>query len=491
MCLALKTQIKSSLTIDLGTTNTKVTLWDAEGPHLKKFKTPKIIDGNLVDFDLKKLWSEIIKTISLFKSIALKQVEKISISGFGESGVLLNASDHRIASECIAWFDERSQSIVDSITESDKQKIYSITGLPVHSHYSACKIAWLIKNNKSLTFPSHHEYIWLCVPDYLIFKLTGKLGTEYSLASRTLCLGLSTKDWSESVKEIMHIQNVSFPKIYQAGEGIGKIIGNLKSVFSPHCVASIAGHDHMVGSNSAKLKENQLLDSTGTTEALMCLVNYPDLSKKAEINSLANGIYTDGQHYTRFTAMPSAGSTIEWFMKLLNLNEDELTKIMHQAMQDYQNNNLDNFEVLVIPHFNGSGAPYKSTESQGLIYGVNRKTTVKEIVFGLFLGLTFEFAIAFESLFDQVALDKIKVIGPAINDPLWLQLKADLIRLPVDSVNIQQAVSAGAHVIATGDSINAKITSYSPTKDKKQIIFIRKKYELYQRIYYFLKRKDL
>lgn len=479
------------LTIDLGTTNTKVTLWQNNEPILRKFKTPKVIKGKYTDFDLKALWSEITKTIEQFNAEDLKKVEQISIASFGESGILYDLDTKQFASECIAWFDERSQVIVDSISAKDKHKIYKITGLPVHSHYSACKIAWLLKYNKSF-LPPRHKYLWLGVPDYLVYKFTGNFGTEYSLASRTLDLDLSTSNWSNEVKQIMNIENVTFPQIYKAGEKIGIVKGAFKNILAKNCIVSIAGHDHMVGSNSASLKENQLLDSTGTTEAMMCLVNYPDLSEKAEQESLTNGIYTDGSHYTRFTAMPSAGSTIEWFMNMLGLNESDLVALMSQAMKDYKNHKLLNTKVLIIPHFNGSGAPYKSTQSEGLIYGINRETSKEELVFGLFLGLTFEFAIAYESLFQDVALNKIKVIGPASKDPLWLQLKADLLRLNVESIDIDQAVSAGAYLLTNGQhNLDTKITIYNPTKDTDQINYLRKEYDQYKKIYQFLKKNKI
>ena len=177
---------------------------------------------------------------------------------------------------------------------------------------------------------------------------------------------------------------------------------------------------------------------------------------------------------------------------MLGLTESDLVALMSQAMKDYKNHKLLNTNVLIIPHFNGSGAPYKSTQSEGLIYGINRETSKEELVFGLFLGLTFEFAIAYESLFKDVALNKIKVIGPASKDPLWLQLKADLLRLNVESIDIDQAVSAGAYLLTNGQhNLDTKITIYNPTKDTDQINYLRKEYDQYKKIYQFLKKNKI
>lgn len=479
------------ITIDLGTTNTKVTLWERGIPLLKKFTTPKNINGNQTDFDVNQLWCDLSDTIKSFDRNALKQVSTITFASFGESGVLFDLEQHKPYGECIAWFDERAQEIVDSVSEKEKKRIYEITGLPVHSHYSACKIAWLLKHNNSVD-SLKHKYIWLGVPDFLVYKLTGKFATDFTLASRTLCLNLKTKTWSEEVKKILNITPIRFPSLVKSGQAIGKVEGELKNLFKDDCSVAIAGHDHMVGSNSVQLHPHELLDSTGTTEAMMCLVNNPDLSERAFHHALANGIYTNSNHYTRFSAMPSAGSAIEWFMKTFALNENELNKLMNKTFKDYQEHKLLDSNVLIIPHFNGSGAPYKSPFSQGMVYGLNRSTTLEDLLFGLFKGLTYEFTITYESLFSDNNLNKIKVIGPAINDPLWLQLKADTIRLPVFSYDINQAVSAGAYTLTEGsNSLNTKINKYYPTTDNKLIEYNRKECDVYRMNYNFLKNNRL
>lgn len=495
------TTVNNNITVDLGTTNTKVTLWHGDKPELKKFKTPKSVEDGRTSFELDDLWHDLISAIKQFDSAALKKVKKIAFASFGESGTLLDVKTHERVGHCLAWFDESAQVICDRISVQDKSEIYKITGLPVQAHYSACKIAWLLQYDKSLpsNSPSSREYndnsikyLWLLVPDYLVYKMTGQFGTEYSLASRTLCLDLKQKTWSNRAKQIMGIENVDFPKIHKAGEKIGTVTGELSHILAPSCEVTIAGHDHMVGSNSAQLNEKGLLDSTGTTEALMSLVNQPDISDQAEQMSLANGIYTDGKHYTRFTAMPSAGSTIEWFMHTLHLDEDHLMTLLNQSAKDYDSHKILTSRVLVVPHFNGSGAPYKSSNSEGLIYGINRNTTEEQLVFGLFLGLTYEFAVAYDKLFGSFSHDQIRVIGPAINDPLWLQLKADLLRKNVNSVDIAQAVSAGAYVIATGThNIHAKVTTYLPTKDSDKINYLKKEYTLYKSIYNSLQAASL
>ncbi len=75
-------------------------------------------------------------------------------------------------------------------------------------------------------------------------------------------------------------------------------------------------------------------------------------------------------------------------------------------------------------------------------------TTALELVFGCFLGLVRQFADVW-ALFDR-ELDRVKVIGPAASNPLWLQLKADLLGVPVSAAGVDEVVSRGAQALAHG-----------------------------------------
>ncbi|MCO6544056.1 MAG: sugar kinase [Lactobacillus sp.] len=477
------------LTIDVGTTNTKVTLWCNGIPEIKQFVTPKKTIATQTNFELGYLWDEIVKTISSFDPISLKKVTQIAVASFGESGILLDEKNNPIG-QCISWFDDRAQIIVDQITEEKKSRIYQLTGLPVNAHYSALKIAWLLKYDKTITMPLA-KYKWLCVPDYLVYRFTGNLATEYTIASRTLCLDIKTGKWSKEVQRLLGISNISFPEIYSAGCNLGYVQGKLGKLFAQECQVIIAGHDHMCGAAGVGLGEAELLDSTGTTEAMMTIVKHFDISSRAQKNALANGIYVDGRHYTRFTAMPAAGSTIAWLMNLCRINENKLVELMNEAQKGYDDYSLFKSRVLVMPHFNGSGSPNKMSSSKGIIYGLTSQTTLVELIFGLFLGLTCEFKIAYTALFDSERYHLIKVIGPAAKDPLWLELKADILQANVISIDTEQAVSEGAYVIATKHHLKGKTHRYEPTTDNQKQQYLNRMFKIYQMLYQDKLKHDL
>jgi sugar (pentulose or hexulose) kinase len=438
-----------NLTIDVGTTNTKVSLWSsvsATAPvEQKKFRTPKIVNGDLVDFDADSLFDDIANSIGDFSAEERGMVTKISIASVGESGVLINQEGTRVSS-MVAWYDNRAQPIIDSLSEEDCRTIYSVCGIPPHAHYSAGKIRWLLDNEVD----ANESYTWLCIPDFIAYKFTGIMATEYSIASRTMCYDLTNRRWSSRVRGIFGIENVSFPDVHPAGYPIGKIKPEIADELhiNSDVYLTIAGHDHMVGSFSSGQKSDELLDSTGTTEGVLLLTSNLNINVADKDSGIAYGIYQNPKLYTMFTALPSVGSVIEWFMKTYRLTEEEFMKAADIANEQYQGGYFTKNNInFVIPHFSGSGSPVKSTNTRGLWYGVTNQTAISDLVFGLFLGLTFELKHALESL-HGTSISRIKLIGPATKDPLWIQLRADMISVPVLAMETPEAVSRGANIVA-------------------------------------------
>ena len=123
----------TNLTIDVGTTNTKVSLW-SEQTNIQpiqqvKFATPKNKVDDFVDFDTEKLLKQLMNSIRQLVKAAPDTIQMISVASVGESGVLINELG-QLASPMIAWYDNRSEEIINRLSSQEKKTIYEVVGLP-------------------------------------------------------------------------------------------------------------------------------------------------------------------------------------------------------------------------------------------------------------------------------------------------------------------------------------------------------------------------
>ncbi|MGN8844142.1 FGGY-family carbohydrate kinase [Niallia sp. HCP3S3_B10] len=478
--------------MDLGTTNCKVALFELPSltlTHLYRAPTPKIVsDTDETDFDTKAIWSLIQTGINNVTSNLWNKelVKGISIASVGESGVLVN-NEGKVIGPSIAWFDKRGEEFLQPLLLKDlAYETYRITGIPPHTNYSLAKILYIKNKYKEA---NDKEVQWLSLANYFGFLLTGNRGMEASLASRTLAYNIQRKEWSKEILSTFHVDPAIFPEVHESGDIIGQLTEEaaIDLGLDQSTVVTVAGHDHMVGSLAVDLKESsELLNSTGTTEGLLFTHKNPILSDESFQYKISNGHYVQNPLYSYFSSLPAAGYAIEWLRKIVKMEEEnEFTGMLSDLEETYRNHFQTLPFLLFIPHLRGSGPPVRSSLSKGLVYGITDKTTSQDLFYGLFIGLCFELKNLLHHFRVLVEIESpvMKVIGPAAHNPLWLQLKADILGCEIQAYPIKEAVVKGAAFSlasrqgwVTENSFEEKVV-YTPNKEKHA--FFQGKFEEY------------
>ena len=440
----------TALAIDIGTTNTKLLLMDtvsAEIYRQESFRTPKIFGEGTVDFDGAALLAGIKETILSITATGSWNIERILITSVGEMGVIIDAQGTS-QGPMIAWHDSRGIDYIKNLSKASADLIQDISGLPPHSNYSLAKIKWLEQHYKQ-SWPS--EMTWLTLPDYIAFTFTGIRQTVSTMASRTMAFDIRCGKWSEELLQLYQLPASLFPPIAR-NEELSRLI--MPAVadelhLSRSTLITVVGHDHMAGSLAVGLRENELLNSTGTTEGfLRIFAAYPmgELEKKAK---LAGGRYVFPEKFTLYGSLPAAGLSHEWVRKLFDLSQDKANKIYTDLLNNYLKGNFSgDSDDIFIPHLAGSGSPDKSVKARALLYGMTVHTTMQDILYAVTQGVALELRQLFDIFADDDNIQTVKVIGPAIKNPLWLQLKADTLNRPIIVTEIEEAVSYGALIYA-------------------------------------------
>lgn len=436
--------------IDVGTTNCKVCLYQISDLKLIKkhsFVTPKIITEYGSDFDITKLWNGIVEGLGcVAKSVKdPENIASISVASVGEAGVLLDVKDNVIG-PVMTWYDTRTQlqleRVISRISES---RLYEITGIPAHSNYSLNKILWLMEHIKNQKPAS-----WLCMAEYVAFRLSGIKRAEYSLASRTLAFDITQDCWSEEICSAMDIPVSLFSPLVTAGEPIGNLLEELSETtgIPRSAQISISGHDHMVGSVAVGItEEEQILNSTGTTEGLLVVRKKPSATNRYYQSRVSNGHHVLRDAYTLYASLPSAGYAIEWFSNLFNLKPADFNCMTHWLMnKGAAETPSDSF---LIPHLRGSGPPKRTIYAKGLVYGVEDQTDPQEFLKAVFHGLCYELRHLLETYESLTGSHwkSVIVIGAACQNPYWLQLKSTILNREIVACQIPEAVSRGAALL--------------------------------------------
>ena len=91
---------------------------------------------------------------------------------------------------------------------------------------SASKIAWIKKNINEI-----YKKAWkfIGVVDYIVYKLSGELKTDYSNANRTLLFDIRKMEWSDQILEFLKIDKDKMLDLIPSGTQIGNMLSSISN----------------------------------------------------------------------------------------------------------------------------------------------------------------------------------------------------------------------------------------------------------------------
>jgi xylulokinase len=105
--------------------------------------------------------------------------------------------------------------------------------------------------------------------------------------------------------------------------------------------------------------------------------------------------------------------------------------------------------LLLLPHFAGTGTPWLDPLSKGAIVGLTLGTSKSDLIKAVLEGTTYEIAhnVA-EMSAAGVRIEELRAIGGGSRSDKWLQIKADILGLPLARLDVSEAACLGAALLA-------------------------------------------
>ncbi len=211
--------MKYIIGIDQSTQGTKAVLVDETGrikARLDKAHRQIISEEGFVSHDPEEIYQntlEIVGRILEENQIAEEDLVACGISNQRETTVPFH-KDGSAAGLAVVWQCSRAKDIVARMTEEDPSfgaLVQEKTGLPLSPFFPAPKICWLLehglKNDPDVCFGT--------IDTWLVYRLTEgrSYKTDYSNASRTMLLNLTTLTWDEELLGRFGIHRDQLPEI--------------------------------------------------------------------------------------------------------------------------------------------------------------------------------------------------------------------------------------------------------------------------------------
>lgn len=431
--------------IDVGTTNTKINLFNREYQLIDTFKSSyqKINHQNdLYEMDFEEIWQIVTDGLDhLIHQYQLAELEIILTTAM--HSVQLLDRDFNLFGQTVTWADRRGHELLPQLSKTEKEKVYQRTGTPIHSMNPYIKLLSIYQSDMKIA----------SIKDLLFYRLTGEWAIDLSNASSSGLLNLATLDWDQELLTQLGLSMNDLPKIRPANYAVMTLH---KSLQIP--IKVIIGTSDGVSSNYIfnDLDHHAVL-SIGTSHAIRIVADSPSTS--VDLNNFSYAI--DAHHYLIGLASNNGADILAWACDIFKTDFNELNEICI---------NRPAGQAVFIPYINGERAPIWQDSATASLLNLTRNASRESILYAIILGMLFNIKVNVMHLGDLVAFDKIGLVGGITQMTGLTQLIADVLNKDLYIPQMENAETVGTIHLVHDVLSKGKYTVIQPNVEATKIL---------------------
>lgn len=436
--------------LDVGTTGCKVAVFDETAQFCKSFyqEYNVVRKGGQHELDIEQVW----QSVRYVLQEAGKEycLSAIGVTSFGETFTMLDENG-QVLCPSMLYTDPRGEEECAELTAIIPEEDWiARTGCCPHPMFSLPKIVWLQKHRPELYAKAKRI---LLGEDFIVYRLSGIAQIDYSLAARTSALNLQTKDWDTDILKAAKVDPQLLSRPVPTGTLAGPILPELAEELGlPAELQIVSGaHDQVASMVGAGIYDpDTSMDGIGTVECIPLVFSHipQDLSFYRQGYVLVP--YLNGQ-YACYAFSYAGGSCLKWFRD--TFAELEKANAAAEGKNVYAMLDASIPEeptgILALPYFSGAATPYMDLSATGALVGLTFEHTKADIYKALMEGVSYEILKNLRTLAPYgIAPKLLRATGGGASSDVWLQIKADIMGIPIAALNCPEVGAAGTALLA-------------------------------------------
>lgn len=440
--------------VDLGTTSTKVVLFDTKGHVIasanKGYKLYRDAP-DMAEEDLDEIWEAFTDAMAQVTRAAKDgKILGVSFSSAMHSLIAFDA-DWQPLTRVITWADARAVKYTEELKSNGiGQEIYSKTGTPIHPMAPLSKLLWL-KNEHTDIYNNAVHY--LGIKEFLFNRLFGANKMDYSIASGTGLFNIFNLDWDEQALSVTGITKKQLPEPvdpytietgmdpqYAAEMGL--------DVDTPFIYGAGDGPLSNLGVNA--IQPGVAAVTIGTSGAIRVVTDAPKIDPKGRTFTYA----LDKDHWVVGGPVNNGGDVFRWARDNMFDSEKSTAELLGIDSYDLLTEIASKIPagadgLLFHPYLGGERAPIWDANARGSFFGLTHNHTRAHMVRAVLEGIIFNIYMVSLALEEVVGdLSAIQATGGFARSPLWRQMAADIFEQPVTVPTAFESGALAATVMA-------------------------------------------
>ncbi len=454
--------MKYYLGLDNGGTATKAAVFDEKGREVATagMDTAMLVPkAGFTERDMDEMWEancQVIKKALEKAGVTGEEIACITVCGHGK-GLYLWGKDGRPVRNGIISTDNRAWSYpVKWKKDGTEDRVFELSCQHILSSQPVSLLAWL--KDKEPEALEKTQWIFAC-KDYVRFRLTGEAFAERTDYSGCNLVNLHTGEYDPELLKLFGLSECmdKLPPLRYSTDICGHVTAEAAEKTGLKAGTPVAGGAFDIDACAVAVgvtDEEHLCMIAGTWS----INEYIGKAPVTDGSVLMNSFFCLPGYYLIEECSPTSAGNNEWFMKNLlpELREEckkNGTNIYEQMNQWVEEISPEEFCPVYLPFLMASNV---HPNACGSFVGISNYHTRKHLLRSVYEGVTFCHRYHLEKLLStrKEPPKSIRLAGGAARSSMWTQMFADVMKLPVESVQVNETGAFGCALIgaaACGD----------------------------------------
>jgi sugar (pentulose or hexulose) kinase len=428
------------LTVDFGTSVTKVVLWPGEpgegAPVVARAEVPTVHpEPGWAEQDPVSWWTSVVVACAQARAQApdaFGAVEVISCSGARQTFVPVRASGESLG-RALLWSDHRAADEAATLRREldGHDAVTRLTGVHLDAGAVAAKLEWLAAHDPARLAGAD----WLLGPrDLMVWRMTGEVVTDASMASRS---GLYARN-GELVETLAGRVAPCLPPVVAPGSVVGVLRGvpAAELGLQPEIPVVVAGGDRACEVLGAGAAPDRPMVSWGTTANISAPVDEAAHVPPGLVvtRGAAGGWLLEG-------GLSAAGSLLAWLGRLAG--DDPVMLAQRAAARPPGARG-----VTVVPWLDGARAPWWRDDARAAVLGLSSAHDAGDLARAVLEAVAFEVVRCLSAIREATGpAAALALAGAGSSIGTWVEVLTAVTGLPARTRQSGEAASAGAALL--------------------------------------------
>ncbi|MFU8870433.1 gluconokinase [Micromonospora sp. SL4-19] len=431
--------------VDIGTTSTKAVAYDAGGRQLAKHSIGYPLDEphpGYAEQDPQLIYDAVVDSVRAVVEQLREPVAGLSFSSAMHSLIGLDA-DGAPLTPSLTWADSRASAQAERLRAVPSGlALHQRTGTPVHPMAPLPKLVWYAEQH-----PMLHERVahWVGIKEYVLLRLAEALVVDHSIASATGLLDIHQLAWDDEALGIAGVTEEQLPQLVPTTHvlpGLTADAARATGLPADTPIVVGAGDGPLANLGLGVVHPGEVACSIGTSGAMRVMVERPGVDP-------LGGVFCYALTENRWMvggAINNGGLVLQWAGDALapDLGEHAEADLLALAADAP----VGSGGLIMLPYLLSERAPHWSAVPRGAYVGLAHGHRREHLVRAALEGVCQQLALVLASV--RAAgneVHEVRASGGFARSPLWRQILADTLGMPVRFPVQREGSSFGAALL--------------------------------------------